>query len=76
VLDLLEMCWRVARPSGSVICGGIYRTEAPGAEVRAALSEEDLVRSQRTAEIGSARELAEDWRQAALAKGLTEVRVQ
>jgi hypothetical protein len=66
----------VAGPSGRVITCGIYRTEAPGVEVRAGFSEDDLIRSERTAEIGSARELAEDWRLAALAKGFTEVRVQ
>jgi hypothetical protein len=36
---------------------------------RAGFSDEDLLRSQRTAEIGSARELAQEWRQAVLAKG-------
>jgi hypothetical protein len=76
VLDLLETCWRVAGTSGRAISCGIYRTQGPGVEVRAGFSEDDLVRSQRTADIGSARELAEDWRQAALAKGFIEIRVQ
>jgi hypothetical protein len=47
---------------------GIY-TDAPGLEVRVGFGDDDLLRSQRTAEIGSARELADDWRRAALAKG-------
>jgi hypothetical protein len=39
VLALLETCWRLAGPSGRVISCGIYRTEAPGVEVRAGFSE-------------------------------------
>jgi hypothetical protein len=53
---------------------GLYRTDGPGLEVRAGFSDEDLLRSQRTAEIGIARAIAEEWRQAVLAKGgFTEV---
>ena len=69
LLLLLETCWRMKTPSGRVVSCGIYRTDGPGLEVRAGLSEDDLLRSQRTAEIGSARELAEEWRQAVIAKG-------
>jgi hypothetical protein len=69
LLHLLETCWRMRAPSGRVITCGIYRTEGPGLEVRAGFSEDDLLRSQRTAEIGSARELADEWRRAVLAKG-------
>src|SRR5687768_7319430 len=68
-LDLIEMSWRVRTPSGRVLTCGIYRNAAPGLEVRAGFSEDDLVRSQRTAEISSARELAAEWRLAVLAKG-------
>ena len=46
-------------------------TTHPGLEVRAGFSEEDLLKSQRSAEIGSARELAEEWRRAVIAKGCT-----
>jgi hypothetical protein len=41
--------------------------------VRARFSDEDLLKSQRTAEIGTAREIAEEWKQAVIAKGCTEV---
>lgn len=70
-LTLLEPCGRLRslQKSTRVLECGIYRTEAPGLEVRCGYSDEDLLRSQRTAEIGSARELAEQWRQAVLAKG-------
>jgi len=37
--------------------------------VRAGFSDEDLLRSQRAREVGSARELAAAWKQAVLAKG-------
>ena len=56
-------------PSGRVLECGICRTEAPGLEVRCGYGEDDLLRSQRCAEIGSTRELAEQWRQAVIAKG-------
>lgn len=55
---LLETCWRVRtrqRPHRDL---GIYADNAPGLEVRAGFSEEDLLKSQRTAEIGSARKIA------------------
>ena len=48
---------------------GIYRTDAPGLEVRCGYGEDGLLRSQRSAEIGRAREVAEAWRPAVLAKG-------
>ena len=66
---LLETCWRVKTPSGRIVSCGIYADSAPGLEVRAGFGEEDLLKSQRTAEIGTARELADEWRQAVLAKG-------
>jgi hypothetical protein len=69
-LDLVETCWRMKGPSGRVFACAIYRdAAAPGLEVRCGYGEDDLLRSQRTPEIGAARELAEQWRQAVLAKG-------
>ena len=77
----LEISWNTCRSgdqwtAGSknqriqaIISCGIYRTDGPGLEVRCGFSEDDLLRSQRVPEMGSGRELAEDWRQAALAKG-------
>lgn len=72
-LKLLETCWRVRTPSGRVVSCGIYADNAPGLEVRAGFSEEDLLKSQRSAEIGSAREIAAEWKRAVVAKGCTEV---
>jgi hypothetical protein len=67
---LLETCWRFrSTHTGCVISCGIYRDAAPGLEVRCGYSEEDLLRSQRTAEIGTARDFADDWKRAVPAKG-------
>ena len=60
---------RSLQKSTRILSCGIYRTAAPGLEVRAGYSEDDLLRSQRTAEIGSARQIGEAWRQAVIAKG-------
>lgn len=68
-LHLIEVCWRMRGRAGRVVTCGIYRIDGPGLEVRAGFSDDDLLRSQRAAEIGSARELAEAWRQAVLLKG-------
>lgn len=67
-LRLLETCWRLRSPRGRVITCGIYQTTAPGLEVRAGYGVDDLLRSQRTPGIGAARELADEWRETALAK--------
>lgn len=53
-------------PSGRVLSCGVYRTDAPGLEVRTGYGDDDLLRSQRVAEIGAARELAQQWRAAVL----------
>ena len=58
--------------SGRIFKCGIYRyrDNVPGLDVRVwATSEDDLIRSERSPEIGSARELAEMWRRKALADG-------
>jgi hypothetical protein len=47
---------------------GIYRI-ATGLEVRCGYGEDDLLRSQFASEIGTARDIAEQWRQAVVAKG-------
>ena len=67
-LALVEMCWRMKGPSGRILDCGIYRIET-GLEIRCGYGPDDLLRSQHAAEIGTARELAEQWRQAAIAKG-------
>ena len=70
-LELVELRWRMRsrQKATRILSCGIYRDNAPGVEVRCGYSEEHLLRSQRTAEIGSAREIAEAWRQAVIAKG-------
>jgi len=60
---------RSLQKASRILSCGIYRTGAPGLEVRAAYSDEDLLRSQRAAEIGSGREIAETWWRAVVAKG-------
>ena len=71
-LDLLETCWRCVGPTRKVIACGIYRTDA-GLELRAGYGPEDLLRSQFAVEIGAAREIAAEWRQAVIAKGFVEL---
>jgi len=44
---------RSLQKASRILSCGIYRTGAPGLEVRAGYSDEDLLRSQRAAEIGS-----------------------
>jgi hypothetical protein len=70
-LELVELCGRMRslQKASRILACGIYRDNAPGLEVRCGYSEEHLLRSQRTAEIGSARAIAETWRQAVIAKG-------
>jgi hypothetical protein len=67
-LELSETCWRFIGPSRKVFECGIYRTDV-GLEVRAGYGFDDLVRSDRAVEIGSARVIAAEWRDAVLAKG-------
>src|SRR5262245_24988862 len=50
-----------------LVCG-IYRTEAPGLEVRAGFSDEDVIRAQRVIEIGSVREASDTWKAVALVR--------
>jgi hypothetical protein len=69
---LLETCWQLRAPSGRVISCGIFRDAAPGL-VRCGFSEDDLLRSQRAAEIGTAREIANERRRAAVGKGFLEL---
>jgi hypothetical protein len=56
---------------------GIYRTDV-GLDVRVTYSEhiEHLIRSQFAVEIGTARDIAEAWKRAAIEKGFAEVNPQ
>jgi hypothetical protein len=48
---LIETCWHLRAPSGRrLITSAIYRDAASGLEVRVGYSEDDLLRSQRTAD--------------------------
>ena len=42
---MLETCWELGTARGRMLTCGIYRTDAPGLEVRAGLNEDDLLRS-------------------------------
>lgn len=72
-LELLEPAWQLQAPSGRVLACGIYATDKPGVEVRAGFSEDDIIRTEQCIEIGTARELAASWRQAAIDKGWSEL---
>jgi hypothetical protein len=67
-LELVEMCWRFVGPSRKVFECGVYRTDV-SLEVRAGYGPDDLVRSERAVEVGSARLIAAEWRKAVIAKG-------
>ena len=70
-LTLIETCWEMTSPRGRVLSCGIYQTDA-GLETRAGY-DDDLLRSQYAAQIGTAREQAAAWKIAALEKGFSEV---
>lgn len=73
-IGLLETAWMMKGPSGRILDCGIYRI-ATGLEVRCGYGPDDLLRSHLTRELGTARDVAQEWRQAVLAKGgFTEVK--
>ena len=66
----MEMRWRMRsqqKVTRMVECG-VYRTDA-GLQVRAGYGPDDLLQSQTAPDIGAARNIAEPWRRAVLAKG-------
>ena len=69
-LELVESCWhmRSLQKATRILGCGIYRTAA-GLEVRAGYMPDDLLRSQVARDMETAREVAEAWRQAMVAKG-------
>jgi hypothetical protein len=69
----LEVYWRIRTPSNKVVTCAIVRDAAPGLEVRAGFSDDDILRSQRMADLGDARALAAEWKRMALAKGFVEI---
>ena len=72
-LELLEERWRIVGPSGRVLTCAVYRGEGPGVEVRAGYSLHEFHRTQRVADLTHARVVAQMWRAAVMAKGLTEL---
>jgi len=73
-LDLLEVCWRVVGPSQVPIECSIYRTDA-GLDVRVRYTDQAdrLIQSQFAIEIGTARDIAAEWKRAAIAKGFLDL---
>ncbi len=59
-------------PSGKPLLCGIYQ-QSFGVELRAGYDEDDVVRTQWALTIYEGRELAQQWRQASLAKGFSDV---
>ena len=57
-----ETCWRMAGPSGRILACTICRV-ATGLEVQCGYEPDDFLRSQYAVDIGTAREIAEQWRQ-------------
>ena len=71
-IELLEDCWVLATPTGKRIHCGIYRVAGPGVELRCGFSEDDVLRTQRVSDVDSARQVAEQWRLAVVAKGFKD----
>jgi hypothetical protein len=67
------VCWRIRTPTHKVLTCAIVSDSAPGVEVRAFFLDDDVILSQRMADLGDARELAAKWKRMALAKGLVEI---
>lgn len=57
-------------PSGRALTCGIYSVAGPGAEERVGYGIEGLLRSQRTADLTTARDVAEEFRVAVVPKGV------
>jgi hypothetical protein len=74
-LKLIEVAWRM-RPTngGAITTCALYRVAGSGVEVRSYhVDEHDLLGSHRVVNIRTARQLAEEWREAMVAKGFVEV---
>lgn len=67
VRDLWQM-HHADRPQAT-LTASLFQTDT-GLELRVGFSEDNLLRLQRTADIGSVREIAEAWRQTVIAKGV------
>jgi hypothetical protein len=69
---LLETCWSLTAPSGTrVLTCGIYQDTAPGVELRCGFSIDDVLWSERSADVETARAKAIELRgRAAKAYGI------
>jgi hypothetical protein len=67
--QLLELVWQVRGPSGKLLACGIYRTAAPGLEVRVGYSADNILKTVLAPDLEVARAHAADWRRLVLAKG-------
>jgi hypothetical protein len=72
-LELLETCWCVIGVTGTTVICDIYGVEGPGVEVRTAYSRDGAHRTQRVADVETARKLAAEWRLDVLARGFTDL---
>ena len=70
---VVEVCWRIRTPNNHVLTCGIFQDAAPGLDVRAFFNADELIRSERAAEIGAARDIAAVWKQAVLERGFVEL---
>ena len=71
-LELVESYWRFQGPNGRTFECGIYRTDV-GLELRAGYGPADLIRSQFAIEMGAARAIDAEWKQAVIGKGFHEL---
>jgi hypothetical protein len=71
-LELVQTFWCFVGQSGRPVTCAVYRTDV-GLELRAGRSTEELIRSQRVQTTDGAAVLADQWKQALVAAGLTEL---
>ena len=66
--NLIETSWRLVGPSHRVLSCWIWQNDV-GLEV-CCFCEDDLIRSQFTLEIDTARDIASEWKETVMAKGI------
>jgi hypothetical protein len=71
--ELLEPSWRATSPTGKILTCALYRGVAGRVEVRAAYPDDNLIRSALVPDVATARALAAEWKDAAIAKGFAEL---
>ena len=72
-LERLERCWRLLGESGRHLTCAIYRHHGGDIELRLLGESDEVVLSERVANVRRASERSEDCRLAAMAQGFTEV---